>query len=337
MRAGMVSRCLASLLVLSAVNSAYAESCAPLAEHIEIYDDELSSVVSSSSEICMIQDGFRWTEGPLWMPELEVLLFSDIPAGKVHQYEPCKGVSVYLDDSGFSNGLLRSPSGELVLMQSRTRQVGAMSSTINSPTTVYKTLASHFEGRRLNSPNDGVFHSSGALFFTDPPFGLPKQFDDENKELDFQGVFKLSESGELSLVDDGISHPNGIGISPDEQWLYVAVSNEADMRWYRYPLNGDGDVGERELFYKVDVANAYSEIVEEKGVPDGLKFHENGMLFATGPQGVWIFNHNKEVLGRIFVDSFVANLAFDENYSTLYLTAHQSLMKVKLVNQFDKE
>lgn len=267
MRAGKVSQFLSSLLVIGAVNSALAESCAPLAEHVEIYDDELSSVVSGSSEICMIQDGFRWTEGPLWVPELDALLFSDIPASKVHMYDPDKGVSVYLDDSGFSNGLLRSPSGELVLMQSRTRQVGAMSSAIDSPTTVYKTLASHFEGRRLNSPNDGVFHSSSALFFTDPPFGLPKQFDDENKELDFQGVFRLSESGELSLIDDTISHPNGIGISPDEKWLYVAVSNEADMRWYRYPLTPDGDVGERELFFKIDAENVYSELVVKKEYP----------------------------------------------------------------------
>lgn len=300
-------------------------ACAALENNLVSNSARVLSVVRPDSQLCILARGFKWAEGPLWVDQIERLLFSDIPAGKVYQYIPGIGVSTYLETSGYSNGLVLSNSQQLVLLQSRERKVSVMQAELDNAQPEYKTLAAHYDNKRLNSPNDGVFDASGGLYFTDPPYGLPDGINDKDKALSFQGVYYLASSGRLSVIDKTLSLPNGIALSPNGEFLYVAVSDPEHKAWYRYALDGKGSVQSRELFFEVPQNNT------GKGLPDGMAFHENGLLFASGPGGVWIFNEDGDCLGRIFIDDIVSNLAFDSKGEELYLTVNQSLMKIGLV------
>ncbi|KKL77687.1 hypothetical protein LCGC14_2032420, partial [marine sediment metagenome] len=192
---------------------------------IEIMDDEALAIIDPNSEIEIIGSGFEWTEGPLWIQEGNYLLISDIPKNKIFKIDSEGKTSEYVHPSGYSgegvygnepgsNGLLLNQQGDLVLLQHGDRRVAKMKTPINNPKPEYETLTDQYEGKKFNSPNDGVFDSDGNLYFTDPPYGLPKLMDDPRKELDFQGVFCLTTHGELILVDK-LTRPNGIALSPD--------------------------------------------------------------------------------------------------------------------------
>ncbi|MCU4675624.1 SMP-30/gluconolactonase/LRE family protein [Catenovulum sp. 2E275] len=268
-------------------------------------------------------------EGPLWiensLEQSGYLLFSDIPNNQIIKYSPTEGVSTYLTDSGFSNGLNLTPQNQLVIMQSRSRQVAVMEAPLNNAKTNYKALATHYHGKRLNSPNDVAVDNKGNVFFTDPPYGLPKSMDDPAKELDFQGVFKLSPEGDLKLLDKSLTFPNGIALSPDNRTLYVAVSDPDAPAWYQYQLDEQGEVLSKKLFYQVAGNGTH-----DNGAPDGLKVHSSGVVFATGPYGVWLFSPTGEVLAKINIPYFCANLAFDDKEQYLYITANDRLLRIKL-------
>lgn len=317
---------------------------------IEILDRRALQFLDPSTEVEEIANGFAWTEGPLWLPKALApageatgsLLFSDIPNSKVLRYIPDSGVTEYLQDSGFSNGLLLSQQNELILMQSRSRRVVRMSSPTSLPAPEYTTLASHFtpsasehnkgmpntalgQAKRLNSPNDGVIHQSGIIFFTDPPYGLSGQLEDPEKELDFQGVYALHLDGTLKLVDRGIRFPNGIALSPDHRRLYVAASDPDEPAWYEYRVDESGEVGPRRRFFQPPdyVKGSYY-------LPDGLKAHSCGPLFATGTGGVWLLDEKGTPLARIYTPNISANVALNEDESALYITAHTTLLRVAL-------
>ncbi|MER2492735.1 SMP-30/gluconolactonase/LRE family protein [Catenovulum sediminis] len=298
----------------------------------QIYDDEALLYLDLEQSYEALANGFEWVEGPAWISANTAggeqggyLIFSDIPNNKIYQYHPKNGLAEYLMPSGFSNGLLINHQNELVIMQSRSRQVVKMYAPLNHPTTEYNVLASHYRGKRLNSPNDSAIHKNGTIYFSDPPYGLPKQMDDPAKELDFQGVFQLKPTGELKVLDDSISFPNGVAISPDNQFLYVAVSDPKAPKWYQFKLDKQGEAIEKKLFYKPKARGT-----NDHGAPDGLKVHSSGVVFATGPEGVWLFNPDGKVLAKIKVPHFCANLAFDENEKNLYITAHKKLLRIKL-------
>lgn len=290
-----------------------------------LYNEKALQLLDTKAELKTLASGFEWVEGPVWVKEGSYLLFSDIPNNSVYRYDDKNGLQTYIANSGFSNGLRVDQKGELLLMQSRSRVVAKMKSSLTNPTDEYLVLASQFQGKKLNSPNDSAIHSNGDLYFTDPPYGLPKQLDDPEKELDFQGVYRLSKHGDLTLIDKTLTFPNGIALSPDDKWLYVAVSDEESPAWYRYSLDTNGNVTAKELFYKPNV-NAEGEV----GAPDGLKIHSSGWVFATGTGGVWVFDEDKTLLAHIKMPGFTANLTFDDKEKILFLTAHHELRSLAL-------
>ncbi|GAB4107891.1 SMP-30/gluconolactonase/LRE family protein [Echinicola sediminis] len=301
---------------------------------IEILDNEALELMEADAEIKRMASGFSWTEGPLWMEEGGFLLFSDIPNNKVYKMTTAGDTSTFLHPSGYSgegdysnergsNGLLISSKGELILMQHGDRRVAKMEAPISDPKPQFKTLAEGYQGKRFNSPNDGVFDKEGNLYFTDPPYGLPSGY--AGKELDFQGIYCLKPSGELLLLDS-LSRPNGIALSPDERQLYVAVSDEGHAVWYQYVLDQPGKVSGKKLFY-----DATTSIKQgEKGLPDGMEVHREGYLFATGPSGVWVFSPSGKVLARIHTGQLVSNCTFTPDYKWLYLTADDDILRVSL-------
>ena len=305
---------------------------------IEILDDQALQIIDPKSKIEVLASGFAWTEGPLWIKEGNYLLFSDIPNNKVYKLDPINNDTVtYLHPSGFSgtsftgeepgsNGLMLNKDGDLVLMQHGNRQVAKMNAPIKSPKSDFTALVSTYLGKKLNSPNDGTFDNKGNLYFTDPPYGLPKRMDDPAKELKFQGIYCLLSSGELMLLDS-LSRPNGIGISGDGNTLYVANSDEEHAAWYQYNIIAPGKVSDKKLFH--DVTHLIGKIGEQ-GLPDGLKINSRGFIFATGPGGIWVFDPMGKALARIHTGQATANCAFDANEKRLYITADDYILAVNL-------
>ncbi|WKK66254.1 SMP-30/gluconolactonase/LRE family protein [Lutimonas zeaxanthinifaciens] len=303
---------------------------------IEVLEEELKNVLNPETRFEILSEGHNWTEGPLWLKDEEKLLFSDIPRNTVYSWSENDGVEIYLKPSGFTgenykgsepgaNGLLLDSDGNLVLCQHGNRQVARMNSPLDQPKPEFISLADNFENKRLNSPNDAAYHSNGQLFFTDPPYGLAGRIEDPAKELDFQGVYRLEQSGEVVLLDDQMSRPNGIGLSSDESILYVANSDPDNPIWNAYHLDSVGRVKSKELFFDASVL-----LSERKGLPDGLKVHPRGYLFATGPGGVLLFNKEGKHLGSLLTGQHTSNVAFNSDHTILFMTADSYVLRLKL-------
>lgn len=301
---------------------------------IEQMADDMNDLIAKDAQIEVIAEGFTWSEGPLWIDNGQYLLFSDIPPNRVMKWSEKDGLSLYLNPSGYtgkesrtgepgSNGLLLNPDGHLVLCQHGDRRIAKMTTDLANPTAQFETIIDKYDGKRFNSPNDAIYDSQGNLYFTDPPYGLEKNMKDPAKEIDFQGVYRYSKDGQLSLLSDKITRPNGLGLSPDEKTLYVACSDPAAKTLTAFTLDEAGGVINERLFY-----DATSD--EEQGLPDGLKVDKKGNVWATGPGGVWIFNPKGEVLGRIRTGEKTSNCAFDTNQEMLYMTCDDYLMRLKL-------
>ncbi|MEA1785350.1 SMP-30/gluconolactonase/LRE family protein [Arenibacter sp. GZD96] len=305
---------------------------------IEILDDEALNLLDPEAELKVLAGGFQWTEGPLWISSGNYLLFSEIPGNKVYKWDAVNDTTVYLQPSGYSgagyyskepgaNGLLLNPQGELVLMQHGDRRIVKMNAPLDAPSTNFITLVDNYQGKKLNSPNDGVFDREGNLYFTDPPYGLPAGMADPSKELDFQGVYFLRTNGELILLDK-LSRPNGIVLSTDEKTLYVAVSDESHAVWYTYDIEDPGQVANKHLFY--DVTHLIGK-EGEQGLPDGMVMHSRNYLFATGPGGVWVFTEKAKAIARIHTGLATSNCTFSADEHTLYITADDFLLSVDVL------
>lgn len=305
---------------------------------IEILDDAAKAIIDPTETINILASGFEWTEGPLWIEDGNYLLFSDIPNNKVYKLDSKNDTTTYLNRSGFSgtdfkgkepgsNGLLLNPQGELVLMQHGDRKVVKMNAPLTNPTDDFIVMADSYKDKRLNSPNDAVYDKGGNLYFTDPPYGLPELLNDADKELGFQGIYCLLATGELVLVDGQLKYPNGIGISNDGNALYVSVSNPEKAAWYKYDITAPGKVKNR-----TQIADATHLVGKEAhpGLPDGLKIHSSGTLFASGPGGIWLFSPKGKVLARIFTGQKTANCAFSADEKTLFMTADNYVLSVAL-------
>ena len=270
----------------------------------------------ANAPIEKLASGFQFIEGPLWLPG-DRLLFSDIPANVVNQWSAAdNSVKEFLRPAENANGLLAGPGNSLILCQHSGRRLA-----MRSASGVITTLTDRFEGRKLNSPNDAVYHSDGSLYFTDPPYGLDQQDDDPAKELAFNGVYRLAK-GKLQLLAKDLSRPNGIAFSPDEKLLYVANSDPARKLWMRYPVLPDGSLG---------LGRVFADVTAEKadGLPDGLKVDEKGNLWATGPGGVWVFSPEGQHLGTLQPAEVPANLAFGgPDGKTLFMTARTGLYRI---------
>jgi gluconolactonase len=199
-----------------------------------------------------------------------------------------------------------------------------MDAPLGAPAAKFISLADNYEGKKLNSPNDAVFSKSGTLFFTDPPYGLPNKESDSTKEIPFHGVFK-SRDGKVTLVTDSVTRPNGIALFPGDRKLIVANSDPDKAVWYTFDLSDKDSVISASLFYD---ATAIGKT--EPGSPDGLKIDAQGNVFASGPGGLWIFNQDGKVLGKIKLGEPTANCAFSADGKTLYITSNMNLLRVKM-------
>ena len=312
-------------------------SYATIGEIVKL-DEELNNYLAADTEIEILAEGFTWSEGPVWVDNGGFVLFSDVPENKIYKWKEGEGISVYLEPSGYSgtgnyssepgsNGLMLDAEGKLLLCQHGNRQVARMASSTDYPNPDFQTIADNYEGKRLNSPNDLAIHSDGDIYFTDPPYGLPGRENSTEAELDFYGVFRVDPEGDISLLTDQLTRPNGIAFSPDYSLCYVNVSDGLNPVTMAYPVEANGSFGEGHVFFDAKpLANS------GQGLPDGLCVHPSGTLFSTGPGGILIINPAGKHLGTIRTTQATANCTFDSDYAHLYITADRYLLRVGLIN-----
>ncbi len=303
---------------------------------IERLDDAINQLIPESPEVAILGKGFDWSEGPVWVPSIEALLFSDVPANTIYLWKDGQEVVEWLSPSGYtqeeerggetgSNGLILDLEGNLILCQHGDRRVARFSGDYEQPRPEFETIVGDFEGKKFNSPNDVVIDRDGNLYFTDPPYGLEYRMEDPKKEIPFQGVYRYSTEGVLSLITDKLTRPNGIILSPDESTLYVANSDPDEAIWMAYSLNENGEVDGEELFFDVT-----DKVGSEPGLPDGMAIDQEGNLFATGPGGIFVFAPGKKHLGTIHTPQASANCTFGREGNTLFITSDSLLLSMEL-------
>jgi gluconolactonase len=291
-------------------------------------DPAFDALVPKDAQIEKLAGGFTFIEGPLWRPS-QALWFSDVVGNVVRQWTPDGKVIEILRPGGYDgnslpaggfngpNGSTAGKDGAVLLCQHGNRRIVSIDKDRK-----VSTLVDNFEGKKLNSPNDLVFRSDGALFFTDPPYGLPKGDDDPAKELPFNGVFQLA-GGKLRPIIKDLTRPNGIALSSDEKTLYIANSDEKHKVWMRYDLAPNGTVSNGKVFADVTAE-------KEDGLPDGMKIDSLGNVYGSGPGGVWVFSPDGKHLGTIKPPETPANCAWGDDGKTLYITARTGLYRIKL-------
>ncbi len=295
---------------------------------IEWIDPAFEKLLPKDAVIEVLGSGYEWSEGPVWVKNGGYLLFSDIPRNQVMKWKEGEGVTVFMESSGYTedpeftgrepgtNGLTIDSRGRLVACCHGDRMVRRFEH--DGSKTV---LASKYQGKRLNSPNDLVYHSNGDLYFTDPPYGLPEG---SAQELDWCGVYRLSKDGELTLLTKEMTRPNGIGFSPDEKILYVAQSDGSAAIVKAFPVKEDGTLGEGRVF-----CDTTQWVGERPGLPDGMAVDSQGNVWATGPGGVLVYSPEGKLLGRLNTGQSTANCAFGEDGKTLFITADMHLCRIR--------
>lgn len=312
------------------------ESPAPTLGSIERLSPEIDRLIPPGAEIEVLARGFEWAEGPLWIEDGGYLLFSDVPRNRIYRWKEGEGVGVWLEPSGYtgevprggepgSNGLLLDADGRLVLCQHGDRRIARLAAPLEAPEPVFETLADRYRGKRFSSPNDAVFHSSGALYFTDPPYGLPEGPGDPARETEVHGVYRLGTDGSVKLLTGELTRPNGIAFSPDERTLYVANSDPERAVWMAWDVLDDGTIADGRVFF-----DATHWVGERPGLPDGLEVDARGNLFATGPGGVLVFAPDGRHLGTVLTTQATANCTFGEGGRSLYMTADGYLLRLRL-------
>jgi gluconolactonase len=320
------------LLLAAPAPPAAAEDLLPTVGSIERLDPRFDALVPRDAKIEVLASGFAWAEGPVWVRAEGRLLFSDVPRNRIHAWKPGAGLSVFFEPSGFtgpggygaepgSNGLTLDRQGRLIACEHGDRRVSRL-----EPPGGKRTLADAWSGKRFNSPNDVVVHSSGAVYFTDPPYGLPERFDDPRREQDFCGIYRIGTDGAVTVMCRTMTRPNGLAFSPDEKKLYVAQSDPAAPIWKVFAVRADGTLDEGALFF--DGTRLFRE--RQRGLPDGLKVDAAGNLFATGPGGVLVIAADGTHLGTLLTGQATANCGFGDDGATLYVTADSLLCRVRL-------
>jgi gluconolactonase len=295
-------------------------------------DARFDRLVPRNAVLEKIVDDHGWVEGPVWVPDGEYLLFSDVVRNAIYQWKPGEGERVFLEQSGYtgtapftgpepgSNGLAIDLDGRLVFCQHGNRSISR-----REPDGRITVLVDRYRGKRINSPNDLVFRSNGDLYFTDPPFGLPQTFEDAAKELPFQGVYRLKPDGRLELLSTELNAPNGIAFSPDERTLYVSNADRRRLVWMAFPVRTDGTLGSGRVLF-----DGTRSTTGRRGVADGMKVDVRGNIFGAGPGGVYIISPAGDLLGWFDFGGNVGNVAWGEDGSTLFITANAAVYRVRL-------
>jgi gluconolactonase len=336
----MDSKCtrsvLSSLLLLLTTlwNSAMStEAQAPLG-NIQRFDPAIDAIVPADWRIEKLAEGFMWSEGPVWIASGSYLLFDDVPGNTMYRWSEKDGLSVFLKPSGYtgtdptifaepgSNGLFPDGAHTILMADHGNRQVARLDVRTKQKT----PLATHFNGKRFNSPNDVIRRHDGVIFFTDPPYGLKGRNDSPHKELDFNGVYRLDKDGSIHLLDREMTFPNGLSLMPDERTLIVANSDPQRPIWMAFSLNEHGDVVSKRVF--ADASDLKGE--KSPGLPDGLRVTDDGTVFATAPGGVLVMNSAGKRLGLIQTGTAIANCAFGNDGKTLYMTSNHFLARIRL-------
>lgn len=301
---------------------------------VERLDPALDTILDATAPVEVISTGYTWAEGPAWIADGGYLLFNDPPRNVMYRYAPGGKVEVFMAPSGLAgpvppaiheagaNGMALDPEGALIIADSGTRAIARIDLATRRKT----ILVDRFEGKRFNSPNDVTVSRSGAIYFTDPPYGLTDNDRSPLRELDFNGLYRLDPSGELRLLDR-YHRPNGLALSPDERTLYLALSDEARPEILAYDLDAGGlPTGDPRRFLDMRAGLAAGR----PGLPDGMDIDRSGNLFATGPGGVHICTPEGRLLGIVATGKAVANCAVGDGGRTLYMTSHDMLARVSL-------
>ena len=304
----------------------------PTVGRVETLAPGLAALLGPEPRIEKLAEGFRWSEGPVWIREGSYLLLSDVPGNKIYRWSEPDGLSVFLDPSGAadpkgfrepgSNGLIRGPGNSILMADHGNRAIASLDLATRRKT----LLATRFEGKRFNSPNDLVRARDGSIYFTDPPYGLEGLNGSPLKELPYNGVYRMRPDGRVELLDKSMTFPNGIILSPDESILYVANSDPEKAVIMAFPLAPDGSLGEGRVFADM------TELARSglPGLPDGMAIDRDGNLFATGPGGVHVLNPRGERLGRIETGTAIANCAFGDDGRMLYLASNNYLARIRM-------
>ena len=310
---------------------------------VDRLDASVAHIIPADARLELVASGFKWTEGPVWVKD--TLFFADIPSNSIRRWTPGGGVNIFLHPSGYqgaepyggpepgSNGMTLDVRGRLTVGGHAQRDVYRFESLdLKGPITI---LADSYQGKKLNSPNDLVYRSDGSLYFTDPPYGLRIQQDnDAEKQLTANGVYRIPHAldqkpgaapvrNEIQLLVSNLTRPNGLAFSPDEKYLYVDNS-EPKKIWMRYRVRPDGSVDEPKLLYDATAD-------PRPGAPDGMKVDREGNLYSAGPGGVWIFSADGKALATILFPEKVANVAWGgTDRQMLYVTASSSIYRMHL-------
>jgi len=343
---------IASGLVLMRLHAAAVEAPHAVPVTVERLDPALDLLVPVHPVVEKVATGagFKWTEGPVWITA-GYLLFAEIPSNSIRKWSPAGGVSIFLQPSGYkgsaplpgpepgrnsepgSNGMTLDSHGRLTVAGHAQRDVWRLEG-VNAKAQV-TILADTYQGKQLNSPNDLVYKSDGALYFTDPPYGLPKLDKDPGKQLEVNGVYRIPGAvsqkpgapparGQLQLLVKDLPRPNGIAFSPDEKYLYVNNS-EPKKIWMRYTVQSDGTLTDAKLLF-----DASSD--PRPGAPDGMKVDQKGNIYSAGPGGVWIFSADGKHLGTLDIPERVGNVAWGgADHKTLYVAASSSIYRISLL------
>jgi gluconolactonase len=310
---------------------------------IERLDGAANAIIPERPLFHRLANGFTWVEGPIWIHS-GYFLFADITSNSIRKLSADDSVSMWLQPSGYrgeapyggkepgSNGMTLDSSGRLTVAGHAARNIMRFESM--DPHGQVTILADSYKGKKLNSPNDLIYAPDGSLYFTDPPYGLRTQSDqDSDKELKINGVYRVPNAlghkagaapdrDSLQLLISDMERPNGIALSPDRRWLYV--SNSEPKKWMRYPVRNDGSVGSGETFL-----DASSD--KRPGSPDGMKLDTKGNLYAAGPGGIWIISPAGKHLATILTEKATSNVAWGgEDGSTLYTTTSDSVLSIRL-------
>ncbi len=284
---------------------------------IEVHDKRMAEIVDSDSSLEKVATGFRFLEGPVWDPYEKSLIFSDIMGNGLFLKDRQDSISVFRENSYLANGNTYDRSGRLLTCEHGTSRVTRLEKDGTSV-----VLASHYQGKELNSPNDIIVSGNGSIFFTDPTpgrmarVGIPRK-----QDLDFQGVFRIDPQGTLHLLADDFSKPNGLCLSLDEQFLYV---NDTDLQHIRrFKVTPEGGLEDGRIWVELHG--------DEPGVADGMKFDSAGFLYCSGPGGVQVYDTEAKLIGRLLTPEIAANFTWgDEDLCSLYLAATTSLYRLRV-------